>query len=106
MQNSTLDYLIARATPFKNYKQENLTNFVDLSFTMCLIAKFQLAHYRKTLNAPSLSIIDLKLIYKACFIAKKIRAAFRLKLVRKDSNIIFNEEFCNQLIPHDLINAA
>ena len=45
-------------------------------------------------------------IEKARFTAKNIRAASRLKLVRKDSNIIFNEEFCNQLIPHDLINAA
>ena len=91
---------------FKNYKEENLTNFVNLSFTMCLLAKIQLAHYRKILNAPNLSIIDLKLIYKARFTAKKIRAAFRLKLVRKDANIIFNEQFCNQFIPQDLINAA
>lgn len=67
---------------FKNYKEENLTNFVNLSFTMCLIAKVQLAHYRKILNAPKLSIIDLKLIYKVRFTAKNI-----LKLMRKDTNI-------------------
>ena len=91
---------------FKNYKKENLTNFVNLSFTMCLISKIQLAHYREKINAPNLSITDLKLIYKARFTAKKIRAAFRLKLVRKDTNTIFNEEFCNQFIPQDLINAA
>ena len=91
---------------FKNYKEENLTNFVNLSFTMCLIAKIQLAHYRKKLNAPKLSIIDLKLIYKARFTAKKIRAAFRFKLIRKDTNTILNEQFCEQFIPQDLINAA
>lgn len=86
---------------FKNYKEENLTNFVNLSFTMCLIAKVQLAHYRKILNAPKLSIIDLKLIYKARFTAKNI-----LKLMRKDTNTIFNEQFCEQFLPQDLINAA
>ena len=91
---------------FKNYKKENLTNFVNLSFTICLVSKIQLAHYRKKLNAPNLSIIDLKLIYKARFTAKKIRAAFRLKLVRKNPNTIFNEQFCEQFIPQDLINAA
>ena len=86
---------------FKNYKEKNLTNFVNLSFTMCLVAKVQLAHYRKILNTPKLSIIDLKLIYKARFTAKNI-----LKLVRKDTNTIFNEHFCEQFLPQDLINAA
>ena len=86
---------------FKNYKQENLTNFANLSFTMCLISKIQLAHYRKKLNAPNLSIIDLKLIYKARFTAKNI-----FKLVQKNPNTIFNEQFCEQFIPQDLINAA
>jgi putative transposase len=86
---------------FKNYKQENLTNFVNLSFTMCLLAKVQLAYYRKLLYAPKLSIIDLKLIYKARFTAKNI-----LKLVRKDHDTIFNEQFCEQFLPQDLINAA
>jgi putative transposase len=86
---------------FKNYKQENLTNFVNLSFTMCLLAKVQLAYYRKMLYAPKLSIIDLKLIYKARFTAKNI-----VKLVRKDHDTIFNEQFCEQFLPQDLINAA
>jgi len=86
---------------FKNYKQENLTNFVNLSFTMCLIAKVQLVHYRKILNAPKLGIIDLKLIYKARFTAKNI-----FKLVRKNPTTIFNEQFCEQFLPQDLINVA
>ena len=74
---------------------------MNLSFTMCLISKIQLADYRKKLNAPNLSIIDIKLIYKARFTAKNI-----FKLVRKDTNTIFNEQFCEQFIPQDLINAA
>lgn len=86
---------------FKNYKRENLTNFVNLSFTMCLIAKVQLAYYRELLNAPKLSIIDLKLIYKARFTAKNI-----LKLIRKQPSSIFNDQFCEQFMPQDLINAA
>jgi putative transposase len=86
---------------FKNYKQENLTNFVNLSFTMCLIAKVKLAYYRELLNAPKLSIIDLKLIYKARFTAKNI-----LKLIRKQPSAILNDQFCEQFMPQDLINAA
>jgi hypothetical protein len=68
---------------------------------MCLLAKVQLAYYRKMLYAPKLSIIDLKLIYKARFTAKNI-----VKLVRKDHDTIFNEQFCEQFLPQDLINAA
>jgi putative transposase len=86
---------------FKNYKQQNLTNFVNLSFTMCLIAKIYQAYYRKILNKPKLSTLDLKTIFKARFTAKNL-----LKLVQNDTNSIFNDAFCNNFIPNDLINAA
>ena len=86
---------------FKNYKKENLTNFINLSFTMCLIAKVQLAYYRELFNAPKLSIIDLKLIYKARFTAKNI-----LIFIQNQPSSIFNDQFCEQLMPKDLINAA
>ena len=45
-------------------------------------------------------------IEKARFTVKNIRAAFRLNPVRKDHNTVFNEQFCNQFIPQDSINAA
>jgi putative transposase len=86
---------------FKNYKENNLTNFINLSFTMCLLSKVQLDYHRDVLKIPKLSIIDLKLIYKARFTAKNI-----LKLVRNQHIPIFNEQFCEQFIPEDLINAA
>lgn len=86
---------------FKNYKQRNLTNFVNLSFTMVLISKIYQAHFRKTLNIPKLSTLDLKTIFKAQFNAKSI-----LKLVQNDPYLIFNTQFCNDFIPKDLINAA
>jgi putative transposase len=86
---------------FKNYKERNMTNFVNLSFTMCLVAQIQQAHFRKTLNIPKLSILDLKTIFKARFNAKSI-----LKLVQNDPNLIFNTQFCAEFIPNDLINSA
>ena len=86
---------------FKNYKQQNMTNFVNLSFTMCLVAKIYQAHFRKTLNIPKLSTFDLKTIFKARFNAKSI-----LKLVQKTPDLIFNTQFCASFIPNDHINAA
>ena len=34
---------------FKNYKEQKVTNFANLSFTMCLVAKIQLAEFRTKL---------------------------------------------------------
>ena len=90
-----------RLSDFKNHKERNVTNFVNLSFTMCLIAQIQQAHFRKTLNIPKLSILDLKTIFKARFNAKSI-----LKLVQNDPNLIFNSQFCADFVPNDLINAV
>lgn len=86
---------------FKNYKKENLTNFVNLSFSMCLLSKAMLQKTRQQMNNPNISIQDLKLIYKARYTAKNI-----FKLVQKSTVSIFNEDFCKTYIPEDLINAA
>jgi putative transposase len=57
---------------FKNYKKQNLTNFVNLSFTMCMVSKIILDRHRiKTKNSKA-SILDLKIIYNAQFSAKNI----------------------------------
>ncbi len=62
---------------FKNYKEKNLTglhsaNFVNLSFTMCLVSKIILEKYRIESKNPKASILDLKIMYNAQFTAKKI----------------------------------
>lgn len=86
---------------FKNYKKENLTNFVNLSFSLCLISKAILEKTRQEQGNHKIGILDLKLIYKARFTAKNI-----LKLIRESSIPIFNDEFCKLYIPKELINVA
>lgn len=49
---------------FKNYKQTQLTNAVNLSFTMTLLGKLILEKYKKKFDCPSMGISDLKTIFK------------------------------------------
>lgn len=86
---------------FKNYKEQNVTNFVNLSFLLCLVSKIQLAYYRKQLNIEKFSIIDLKLLLKARKNVKNV-----IKLVRNSPDTIFSDQFADNFIPDDLINAA
>ncbi len=86
---------------FKNYKEQNLTNFANLSFLLCLVSKIQLAYYRKLLNIEKFSIIDLKLLLKARKNVKDV-----IKLVRNSPDTIFSGQFADNFIPDDLINAA
>jgi putative transposase len=83
---------------FKNYTQANLTCFVNLSFLLCLMSKILLG---QNLHKQQMSILDLKILFNARNTAKKI-----FKLTHNQPNIIFNEDFCDQFIPDDLINVA
>ena len=84
---------------FKNYKEKKVTSFANLSFTMCLISKILLEEFRAKLHRPKMGITDLKLIFRTRFTAKNI-----LKLIRENPISIFNDEFCDNLLPNDLIH--
>lgn len=86
---------------FKNYTESNLTCFVNLSFLLCLVSKILSGQYQQSLQGPPMSILDLKILFNARNTAKKI-----FKLTHNQPDIIFNEDFCDQFIPDDLINAA
>jgi putative transposase len=86
---------------FKNYTESNLTCFVNLSFLLCLVSKILLGQYKQSLHRQQMGILDLKILFNARNTAKKI-----FKLTHNQPNIIFNEDFCDQFIPDDLINAA
>lgn len=86
---------------FKNYKESQLTNFVNLVFTTCLVSKIYVAQYREELKNPNLSVIDLKLIHRGRYIAKNV-----LKLVHKQPDRIFNDDLWLSFVPNDLINRA
>lgn len=86
---------------FKNYTDSNLTCFVNLSFLQCLVSKILLGQYQQSLHRQQMGILDLKILFNARNTAKKI-----FKLTHNQPDIIFNEDFCDQFIPDDLINAA
>lgn len=50
---------------FKNYKQNQLTNAVNIAFTALIAAQILLEKYKILFNNPNLSITDLKAIQKA-----------------------------------------
>ena len=86
---------------FKNYKEKNLTNFVNLSFTMCLMAEIILQQARVELQNPKLSVLDIKIIFNAQYIAKKI-----IKFLRIDDRNNFYSNNIAKFIPTDIINRA
>ena len=50
---------------FKNFKSTQVTNAVNIAFTMNLISRILLEKYKIQFNAPKMGILDLKTIFKA-----------------------------------------
>jgi putative transposase len=86
---------------FKNYKPQNLTNFVNLSFFVCLLSKPILAQRMEELKIPKFSIIDLKTLFYQRFVAINI-----YKLIQCQAVSISLEQLTELLRPTDLVNAA
>ncbi|MFM8005995.1 MAG: hypothetical protein ACKO86_13840, partial [Dolichospermum sp.] len=84
---------------FKNYKEQNLTNFVNLSFTMCLVSKIILEKYRVETKNPKASILDLKIMYNAQFTAQKIIKYLGIK----DCNNFYSKMIA-KYVPDEIIN--
>jgi putative transposase len=59
---------------FKNYKETQVTNAVNLSFTMTLIGKLILEKYKKKLNCQGMGISDLKVIFR---LEKQVQTLFK-----------------------------
>lgn len=84
---------------FKNYKEKNLTNFVQLIFTVVLLSKIIRLKYREKYKNPSLSILDLKIITYAQYTAKKV-----IQLCNKKQNTFLFDDFYIDYMPEDTIN--
>lgn len=84
---------------FKNYKEQNLSNFVNLSFTMCLVSKIILEKYREESKNPKASILDLKVMYNAQFTAKKI-----IKYLGIEDHNNFYSKMIAKYVPTEIIN--
>lgn len=84
---------------FKNYKKNNLVNFVELIFTICLISKILLQFYRKKLNNEKISVADIKIIHSSQFKAQNI-----IKYLQLETDNNFYLDKIEQYIPNDIIN--
>jgi putative transposase len=86
---------------FKNYKEKNMKNFINLSFTMTLISKSMVRKAREKYENENLGILDLKVLHNHQFHTKSI-----INWFRNNPNPNFNSLNEEQFMPHDLINAA
>ncbi len=84
---------------FKNYKQQHLTNFVNLSFTMCLLSKIIVQKYRVESKNPKASILDLKIMYNAQFTAQKI-----IKYLGINDCNNYYSKMITKYVPDEIIN--
>jgi len=74
---------------FKNYKEAQVTNAVNLSFFMCNFAYILIEHFKEHFNLKKVSILDLKAFYRTENIAND---ALRLKIKQKKTVNFFNME--------------
>lgn len=49
---------------FKNYKETQVTNAINIAFTMTVVGKLVLEKYKIKLDCPNMGIIDLKTVFR------------------------------------------
>ena len=84
---------------FKNYKQNQLTNAVNMAFTMSLITRILLEKYQKILGLKSMSIIDLKACLRLQFYAYHL-----LNNSQINPDTFFNDDKILDLLKFEAIN--
>ena len=84
---------------FKNYKKNQLTNAVNIAFTMNLISAILLEKYQKILGIEKMSILDLK----ACIRTQKY-AEILLNTPQNDLKQFLNQEGILDIIKMEGIN--
>ena len=76
---------------FKNYKQTQVTNAVNLSFTMTMLGKLILEKYKLKLGCSTMGINDLKTVFK---IQKHAQAFFNYNKIEPD-DFLNSPQFLN-----------
>lgn len=76
---------------FKNYKQTQLNNAVNIAFTMTLIAKILLEKYKKLLRAENMGILDLK----ACIRTQRLFSQLFNKAQKQENDFFNSQEVLN-----------
>jgi putative transposase len=84
---------------FKNYKETQLTNAVNISFTMTVIGKLVLEKYKRKLNCSTMGIIDLKATFRIEKYAKIL-----LNTTENDLDLFFNSPLFLKIARLDAIH--
>lgn len=84
---------------FKNHKQNQLTNAVNIAFTCQIVAQILLEKYKKLFNNPNLSITDLKAIQKA-----EMYCDYFFNTSQKPPNDFLNDEILLNFVKLHAIN--
>ena len=88
-------------TKLKNYHKTQLNNMFRWTFSALLFAKILQKQWAQKLQIPTLSLIDLKTIYKAQFYLKQA-----INNTQKQDISFFSTQFVDNFVPTDLINRS
>jgi len=86
---------------FKNYKEVQLTNAVNLSFFMCNLSYILIKDFKERFNLEVVSILDLKAYYRTEYIANK---AVNLKRKGKNALLYLNPMQIFDLAKNQAVN--
>jgi hypothetical protein len=84
----------------KNFEKIQMNNMFHLAFLALLTARIWQKQWAIKLNKPKLSLIDLKTIFKA---QSNLKQA--IELDKKTLYPFFNQQFIDNFVPNDIINA-
>ena len=85
---------------FKNIKETQVTNAMNLSLFMTLLSKILLLKYQEFFNNPKLSINDLKSLFRARMYISRI-----LKIDKNKASLFFNSDtYFKEILEIGLIN--
>ena len=86
---------------FKNYKEVQLTNAVNLAFFMCNFSYILSKDFKELFNLELVSILDLKTYYRTEYIAN---AALNLKMKAKKTLHFFNAQQIFSIAKNQAVN--
>jgi len=86
---------------FKNYKETQVTNAVNISFFMCNIAYILSEKFKEYFEIENVSILDMKAYYRTEMIGNE---AIKLKIEGKKSHQFLNPEDIFKLSKYQAVN--
>ena len=89
---------------FKNYKETQVTNAVNIAFTMTVIGKLVLEKYKIKLNCPNRGIIDLKTVFRTQKCAEILSGGEPLNNINFDPDEFLNSPQFLKIVKFEAIH--